>query len=309
LRSRQAERGERQLSVRSGQRARAARASCTNRRGAALIFVDAPAALPELLADGRKTIETIAKDLDNQPECAAHLVDTGLSVAVNLLREEERRRLHEEIETCRRESRLEDAELAKMRLAALKPRRPGLVLLLDQFEELFTGSYTKEAVSRFLCVIETLAGSGLVVVLATLRSEFFKRCEEYEELIRLKRNGATVHLTAPRPNELAKMISQPAQKSGVEFEKTEEDGWLNERILKAASDDHDSLPLLEFCLDRLYEARSADGRIGHGEYVKLGELSGVLNRRADEIFKGLSVEAQQALDAVISVITTGGQAP
>jgi hypothetical protein len=59
----------------------------------------------------------------------------------------------------------------------------GLALALDQLEEAFTlqERFSVEDRSRFFRAIAALARSGYVWIVATLRSDFYSRCEEVSE--------------------------------------------------------------------------------------------------------------------------------
>ncbi|GAA5127593.1 hypothetical protein JIN84_08470 [Luteolibacter yonseiensis] len=266
-----------------------------------------PAALPELLVDGKLTVAEIARSLENDPKCAIHIVRGGLSISLNVLKEKEKEFLSNLLTKNERDGRTEDAAATRKQLEELKPRSNALILVLDQFEEIFTGGYSRDAVERFLSAIESMAVSGDVVVIATLRSEFFKSCEGYDTLIRLKKNGSTIHLTSPRPMELGKMLTHPAQMGGLFYEENESFGNLDQRILNAAAQDPDSLAMLEFSLAKLYATVGQDRCLKHDEYTKLGELSGILSNQADEVLAE-NKSCAHAMDSVISlIITVGGR--
>ncbi|MDP1976009.1 MAG: ATP-binding protein, partial [Alphaproteobacteria bacterium] len=62
-----------------------------------------------------------------------------------------------------------------------------LALLIDQFEEIFTNdALSPEENELFIKVITALAQSGLVWIIATMRSDFYHRAAEYPDLIELK---------------------------------------------------------------------------------------------------------------------------
>lgn len=269
-----------------------------------------PAALPELQSDGT-TVASIARQLLERPESAPDLVKGALSEAAAVLRQREIANLQAAIDRDRAAGRETDAEHLEKQLERLQtnaqPRRACLALVLDQLEELFTGDFTADAIRRFLRAVDALAASGRVAVIATLRSEFFVRCEDYGALMGLKQGEGTVHLGPPRPHELAQMIRRPAQAAGVRFEETDDLGRLDERILKAARDDPDSLPLLEFCLEKLYDHGAENGLLEHGEYEEIGKLDGVLSQHAEEVFSGLEDPSADATlrDVMRSLATLG----
>ena len=197
------------------------------------------------------------------------------------------------------------AELDRL-LAELRPPSAQLALVIDQMEELFT-DLRIDALQReaFIEVLEGLARSGHCWVMATLRSDFFARCEEIPALIRLKEGDGTYHLLPPAATEISQMIRQPAIAAGLYFEEdAETKERLDDTLLSAALHEPSALPLLEFTLDELYRKCSAYGsKLLLTAYRELGGLEGALERRADDTFGALpSVDSGAALRAVLSAL-------
>ena len=67
-----------------------------------------------------------------------------------------------------------------------------------------------ETRKRFVAAIGEMARSGTVWVLATLRSEFYSRCEEIPELVSLKSGEGQYQLLPPTKSELSQIIRLPA---------------------------------------------------------------------------------------------------
>lgn len=202
-----------------------------------------------------------------------------------------------------------DAEAARDRAAALPIPMAGFILVVDQMEELYTGT-TEEGRKAFLDALCALAKSRMVLVTATLRSDFYSCCEGHTELMRLKEVG-NYHLDLPTGPELLQMIREPARAAGLIYEEDPKRGRLDDHILKAAAADPDSLPLLEMCLDRLYEVRDIKkGALTYSGYEKIGELEGVLTTHADEVFLAFcgeeapSKENEDLLNEVIKTLAS-----
>ncbi|WP_292385453.1 winged helix-turn-helix domain-containing protein [Mesorhizobium sp.] len=202
-----------------------------------------------------------------------------------------------------------DRALAMIRQALRKAAGPGrsqirLLVIIDQLEELFTTERqpaTREALVRFMAV---LAASGLVWVIAAIRSDFFHRCGEIQGFSALKDGLASYELLPPTSPEIAQMIREPAVVAGLRFEESAELGRLDDVLQAAAAADPGSLPLLEFVLDALYEA-SRDRRVlTFAHYRALGGLEGAIARRADEVVDLLAPEIQDALPSVLRALTT-----
>ncbi len=202
-----------------------------------------------------------------------------------------------------------DRALAMVRQALRKAAGPArsqirLLVVIDQLEELFTTEKqpaTREALVRFMAV---LAASGLVWVIAAIRSDFFHRCGEVQGFSALKDGLASYELLPPTGPEIAQMIREPAVVAGLRFEESAELGRLDDVLQAAATADPGSLPLLEFVLDALYQA-SGDRRVlTFAHYRALGGLEGAIARRADEVLDLLAPGIQEALPAVLRALTT-----
>jgi hypothetical protein len=101
-----------------------------------------------------------------------------------------------------------------------KPPVGRLVILIDQFEEIFTlsGRFSPDARTLFVKALFELARSGAVWILATLRSEFYSRCEEIPELVKLKSGKGQCQLLPPTESELRQVVRLPAIVAGLQFE-------------------------------------------------------------------------------------------
>jgi hypothetical protein len=149
-----------------------------------------------------------------------------------------------------------------------------LVLLVDQLEELFTHPAITEAeAAAFLAALQALAVSGCVWVLATVRSDFYDRCQRFPVLMAMKGERSQIDLLPPEPSDIHRIITGPALLAGVGFEKNPGGESLDQRILNDAVGHPEALPLLEFTLAQLYEARTAEGLLTFAAYDKLNSVS------------------------------------
>src|SRR5262245_43905948 len=179
-----------------------------------------------------------------------------------------------------------------------------LVVAIDQMEELFTTE--KEPASREVLVrlLAAFAASGLVWVIATIRSDFFHRCGEVPGFSALKDGLGSYELLPPTGPEIAQIIREPARVAGVRFEESADRGRLDDVLQEAAAADPGSLPLLQFVLDALYEAGRENRVLTFAQYRTLGGLEGAIARRADEVVEGLPTDIQEALPVVLRALTT-----
>lgn len=191
---------------------------------------------------------------------------------------------------------------ARVQLTENLPALPNarLFLLIDQMEELFTLDPSDvEAAHAFAGMLEKLVESGLVWCVATLRADFYSRCVELPELLRLKEGDGHYDLLPPELPEIRQMIRLPALAAGLRFEARVESGeQLDDLLLGAAAESPEALPLLEFTLEELYRCRE-DSLLTFAAYEKLGGLEGALARRAEETLAAMPESARQAFPALM----------
>ena len=169
--------------------------------------------------------------------------------------------------------------LARVVKAVLPDGGGGAVLLvIDQFEELFTLCEDEVVRRRFLEALEhavTDARCPLRVV-ATIRADFYDRPLRHGSFARLI-EPSTVAVTALAPDELEAAIVEPAAAVGCEFEP----GLVSE-IVADVGDQPGALPLLQYALTELYERRSSE-LLTRDAYRELGGVAGALAGRAEEL--------------------------
>lgn len=187
-------------------------------------------------------------------------------------------------------------------------RRPEarLALTLDQTEELFTGeAITEDQAVHFIDVIDALARSGLVHVVATMRDDFYHRTARLKKLVTLMEGDGQIHLLPPDFSEIGQMIRQPARAAGLRFELDPvREQRLDEVLQSAAAQDPGALPLMSFVLDELFEARSEEGYLTFEAYEALGGLEGALAKRAEACFAEQPPAVQEALNPVLRRLVT-----
>jgi WD40 repeat protein len=163
----------------------------------------------------------------------------------------------------------------------LKPGQIRLVVFIDQLEELFERSLAGADRSALIAALHALAREGRIWVIATIRSDFTSRIEEYPDLLALTSSGHLFILGPPQPDELADMIREPAQAAGLEWE-TKDGVSLDQAVLREAIANPESLPLLEYALDQLYEHQEG-GRLTFAAYERLGGLKGAISQSAEAV--------------------------
>ena len=181
-------------------------------------------------------------------------------------------------------------ELGIRRVAKrILPAGSELLLVVDQFEELFTLTSDEELRRRFLDGLTALAADprAPVRVVVTLRADFLDHPLRYPEFGELLGAGL-VTVPAPSEDELAEAIERPAATVGVRFEP-----GLVSQIVADVHDQPGALPLLQYALTELFAARTSDLLALEG-YRATGGVVGALGRRAEELYARLDTPARRA---------------
>jgi len=242
-------------------------------------------AQPEAIGgECRISEHTLASLLQTNPEAAGSAIKEALALAA--LRHQE-----------------------QMESASALPAK--LVLVMDQMEELFTShALTAADRGRFVNTIGGLVRTGQIWVLATLRSDFFPRCEAIPELMQLKEGNGQYHLQPPEEYEISQMIRWPAAAAGLRFAEDVQKGErLEDLIRDAALANRESLPLLQFALEALYQRRTADDVLTLEAYREIGGVEGSLAQRAESEWREFVSEYDEttgngALGAVLKRLVT-----
>ncbi|MEP2777553.1 MAG: AAA family ATPase [Luteolibacter sp.] len=199
-----------------------------------------------------------------------------------------------------------------------QPPRSRLLIVLDQFEEIFSDERKISAAEReaFSATLACLLKSGVVWGLMTMRADRMAKFQELELLSEATRQHGQVTLMAPSETDLSLMIRLPARAAGIDFEQLVPSGErLEDRLLKEARDAPDGLPLLGFVLQSLYEKMEPGGRmLKFSALEELGGLEGAVASRAEAAFKEYAqkageAETEQALSGLMRLLTTLSEDP
>ena len=175
---------------------------------------------------------------------------------------------------------LELAELA---------RASRVVLVVDQFEEVFTNSHP-DRVKTFLngfwgALNHTKSVLSLVL---TMRTDFLGHCAAHEDLNALISDHC-IQVGPMNHASLKQAIIEPCRQVGLKLEQ-----GLIERILDDVTGAPGELPLVEHALLELYDARFKQ-TLTLQAYSQIGGVEGALTRRADEAYTSLGEDARQIL--------------
>ena len=227
-----------------------------------------------------KSIKVIREDLDDDSQRGLH------HLATRLIRPQSTKATREDLQ--------DDSQRGHQHLATrlIKPQGTRVVLLIDQFEELFSQSVAEQERQQMIDLLLTAATEpgGPVVLLLTLRADFYDRPMRYSALIRLLQEH-TISVLPMDLQELRAVIEEPAALPDVQLNF---EGNLVGDLLFETYGQVGALPLLEFTLDELFRQREGHW-IMQRAYEQMGGVKGALARHAEATYNSLPTQEHRRL--------------
>jgi formylglycine-generating enzyme required for sulfatase activity len=156
-----------------------------------------------------------------------------------------------------------------------------VLIFIDQFEELFTLVDTKY-LQPFVDLLALTAKEARVRTVITMRADFYHRCLDWPVLGKLLVGGQFT-LLAPKIGELYEMITRPAERVGLHFEK-----GLPQRILDDTGTEPGALALMAFALYELWQSSKETRKtLTHAAYDSFNGVHGAIGKRAEDTFTAL----------------------
>ena len=191
-----------------------------------------------------------------------------------------------------------------------QPDNTNLLLIIDQFEELYTLCQNADERHRFLDLVvkgfsNQVSGFSQSTtenrkhLVMTLRADFMGQALAYPLMVDALQNS-DIKLGPMADDDLQQAIAAPAQKVGVSFE-----SGLVERIMDDVGSEENTLPLLEFALTELWRWQT-HRQLTHVAYEQIGQVKGALAKHADQVFAKLSMAEQaQARRVFVQLVHPG----
>lgn len=247
-----------------------------------------------------------ARPLDELLDCAAKVLGSDLGLGARELRErplallEAVRRLSD---TAPEPDPDPDRDRDGGREPGRKPPPVRPVLIVDQFEELFTlcsDGHERRAFARVLSAVSTSrpAGDGLdpAVVVLGVRADFTGSCLDLPELAPAFSSGLFV-LPPMSLAELRESITRPAELAGVTLEPGLVPLLLRDAGLREDSPGHTPsgvLPLVSHALMATWQQRTGSTLTVAG-YERTGGIQGAIARTAETVFARLYPAEQRTV--------------
>ena len=178
-----------------------------------------------------------------------------------------------------------------------------LLLVMDQFEELFTQCDDPEARHLLVENLVTAINSGRqgrLSLILTLRADFYAQAVPFEGLRPLLETQQKI-VGAMTLAELREAIEEPARQAGWHFQP-----GLVDRLLADVGGEPGALPLLSHALLETWRRR--EGRtLTHAGYVASGQVAGAIAATAQRTFDGLTPTQQSIARHIFLQLTELGE--
>lgn len=167
-----------------------------------------------------------------------------------------------------------------------------VLLIVDQFEELFAENITEYTRAKFIRVLTSLAQDlpnnllneydNRPRLMLTIRTDFLDTALKYEQF-NTAFGGRQEHVGPMSEAELREAIESPALLHNIRFEKGLVDTIIGDLRISPGQ-----LPLVEFALEQMWPLCVKKGFITHEAYNEVGKVQGAIKLHAEEVFKQLT---------------------
>ncbi|MFL6142174.1 MAG: helix-turn-helix domain-containing protein [Labedaea sp.] len=216
--------------------------------------------------------------------------------------------------------RLQNAESGRSRPAAVRILAPGAapastyrdvfrpadtaldtVVIVDQFEEVFTLCRDKRERDRFLdLLLAARRPENRLRVVVAIRADFYGRCTEHRGLAEAVARAQLLVGPMTR-DELRDVIVKPAAAAGLIVERA-----LTARLIDEVDGEPGGLPLLSHVLAETWRRRRSRALTTEG-YLAAGGVNGALARTAEDVYAQFSPsQAALARRILLRLVTPGG---
>lgn len=178
--------------------------------------------------------------------------------------------------------------LRSLKLLSRRPEAQRTLIVVDQFEEIFTltkDESERKAFINALLYASTEVADGPTIIIIVFRADFYAYCAQYANL----REAVATRQEFVGPmnrDELRRAIEAPAQTNGWDIEP-----GLVDLILKEMGDEPGALPLMQHALLETWKRRRGRTLTLRG-YNDAGGIRGAIAKTAEAIYQALPAEQQ-----------------
>ncbi|OQX27135.1 MAG: hypothetical protein BWK80_06860 [Desulfobacteraceae bacterium IS3] len=182
-----------------------------------------------------------------------------------------------------------------LRIIIERNRSKRILLIVDQFEELYTSNSNEELQKHFVDQL-VHAISNDMTLLITIRADFMGKVDS---LFNALNTYHPIFLAPMKEAELREVIEKPAKKCRIRIE-----SGLTELMLGDLKKEPGSLPLLEFALTELWEKYRSMTR---NSYNLMGGVNEALSKHAEKVYAGFSPKEQERVRHIFVQLVHPGQ--
>ncbi len=184
-----------------------------------------------------------------------------------------------------------------------------LLLVIDQFEELFTLCKDEAERNAFVKnLVTAVAEDNPITILLTLRADFYHHCLQYQSLHRLLEQRQKI-VPPMSSAELRAAIELPAQQANLTFDEGLVDILL--RDVGAADNqtpEPGALPLLSHALLETWQRRDPhENRLMLAGYTEAGGVQGAIAKTAESTYRRLPADQQKIARSIFLRLTELGE--
>ncbi len=190
-----------------------------------------------------------------------------------------------------------------------------LVLIVDQFEQIFTlvsgpdGESGRQAfIGALAAAATTPCGPGRMpaaAVVIAVRGDFWDRCAEYTELTAALPDGLLI-VGPMTESDLRLTITGPAESAGADIDAALVDTILADAHAAGEQDTGGALPLLSQAMARTWDLREGGRLTSHG-YEQAGGVRHAVQDSADEVYDALPPARQLLAREYLLMMTVAGR--
>jgi WD40 repeat protein len=184
--------------------------------------------------------------------------------------------------------------LAVRQLMSTHPDDAELLLVVDQFEEVFTLCHDAGERDRFIAALldATHSGESRARVVVGLRADFYPHCTLHARLAATLEDAQVV-VGPMSTDELGQAVTQPAARAGLMVEKT-----LVTTVVRDAAERPGALPFVSHALWETWKRRHGNGLFLAG-YQAAGGVTGAIAHTADRVYHDLDEQHQSTARALM----------
>ncbi|MEU7156821.1 nSTAND1 domain-containing NTPase [Streptomyces chrestomyceticus] len=194
-------------------------------------------------------------------------------------------------------------DLALRTWLAARPDTTRALLVVDQFEEVFTLCADEAERTAFLGAVAALARSDdrRIRLAVGIRADFYARCFVHPGLVAVLRTAGQLPVGPPSRAELRDIIAEPAVRSGVQV-----DADLVEAVLAEAAGQPGALPLVGHAMRETWQRRSGD-TLRLADYRATGGMRGAVAQTAERMYEAAAPRQRNVMRAVFLRLTALGE--